>query len=242
MRLAYALILAISLSAISAEALDIPPKPEGYVNDYASILSPTAKSSLETTLAKFESQNQGQIVVATFKSLEGESLEDFSIRLAEKWRIGIKGKDNGVILLIFRDEKKIRIDVGYGLEGVLPDAICGIIIRNEIAPYFKKGDYDGGVSKGIYAIIKAIGKEYEPPQGAGEKDFLWNLVLIIAILLVMIIINYTRYKNSGSYWGASSGGHYGDRWGSYGGSGGGWGGGFSGGGGGFGGGGASGSW
>ena len=158
----FLIYLSISyfFSFLHANALSIPERPTSYVNDYANLLSPEAKKEIENTLSVFEKQTSNQITVAIFESLEDESLEDFSIRLASKWKIGTKEKDNGVILLIFKKEHEVRIEVGYGLEGVLPDAICDQIIRHEVVPSFKKGDFDTGVSNAISAIISTTKGEY----------------------------------------------------------------------------------
>jgi uncharacterized protein len=146
---------------IPAYALSIPEKPQNYVNDYAGILSENAKAELESRLFGFEKETSNQVVVATFQSLEGEVLEDFSIRLAEKWKIGQAKNDNGVILLIFKEDRAVRIEVGYGLEGALPDALCAQIIRQVIVPAFRQGDFDGGVRKAVEAIILATKGEYQ---------------------------------------------------------------------------------
>ena len=242
------LIAFLICAASNSEALDVPARPEVHVNDYAFILSGEAGSAIEDTLSNFESKTTNQVVVAAFESLGEENLEDFSIRLAEKWRIGAKERDNGVILLIFKRDRQIRIEVGYGLEGALPDALCDSIIRNEIAPYFKKNDYDKGVMNGVAAIIKAISGEYK--AGGGRQDTLNSvsgIFIVVIFFLIMGLSFYAEYRRKRSgYWGASSQGDYHGGWGSHygGGFGGGGfgGGGFSGGGGGFGGGGSSGRW
>jgi uncharacterized protein len=155
----------------SAAALEVPKHPEGYVSDYAGMLSPSAKTQLEERLRQFESETSNQVVVVTFSSLEGEVLEDFSIRLAEAWKIGQKEKDNGVILLIFKEERKIRIEVGYGLEGALPDATAKLIIENEIVPRFREGKFDEGIEKAIEAIFVAIRGEYKAESPASSFAF-----------------------------------------------------------------------
>ena len=133
----------------AAWALSVPEKPEGRIHDRAGLLSRSARQALESRLALFEQQTSNQVVVAIFPSLEGGSIEDFSIRLAEKWKFGTAKNDNGVILLIFPDDRAVRIEVGYGLEGVLTDAVCAQIIRERITPAFRKGDFDTGVASGI---------------------------------------------------------------------------------------------
>ena len=144
-----------------AQALVVPERPSSYVNDAASMLSADARAEIERTLADFEKETSNQLVVATFASLEGGSLEDFSVRLAEKWKIGTKDRDNGIVLLIFKEDRAARIEVGYGLEGALPDALAKRIIEREIVPNFRNGDYDGGVKQAVNAIIRATRGEYK---------------------------------------------------------------------------------
>ncbi|MFT5208066.1 MAG: hypothetical protein ACI9CF_001830 [Candidatus Omnitrophota bacterium] len=157
---ALAVFMAVS-AASTLYALDIPKRPKGYVSDYASVLSSSTRQRLEQGLAAYERQSSNQILIATFKSLEGEALEDFSIRLAEAWKPGQADKDNGVLLTIFKQERKIRIEVGYGLEGAIPDALAGQIIQQVITPAFKKGQYDQGVLAGVNALIQASQGEYK---------------------------------------------------------------------------------
>ncbi len=172
-------------------ALEIPKKPQGYVNDYAGVLSAKTRGEIETKLLNFDTATSVQIAVAIFQSLESESLEDFSMRLADAWKIGDKERNNGVLLLIFKNERKIRIEVGYGLEGVLTDALSGIIIRNEIAPHFRKNDYDGGVLAGIEAICKATQNEYKArPRREDEPPFgLRVMILLFVIVFMQVIAN-----------------------------------------------------
>jgi uncharacterized protein len=136
-------------------ALEVPAL-KGRVNDYAGILSNGAQHQLETVLADLERTDSTQIVVLTIPSLEGDSLEDFSIRVAEQWKIGQKSNDNGAILIISKKDRKIRIEAGYGLEGKLTDLMCGRIIRNVITPNFKSGDFDAGVIQGVSAMIGTV--------------------------------------------------------------------------------------
>ncbi len=159
------------LGAASVFALDIPRRPEGYVSDYAGILSDSARARLEQELRDFEEKTSNQVLVATFPSLQGEALENYSIRLAEAWKPGQKGKDNGAILLVFKEDRKIRIEVGYGLEGVLTDARCKLIVENEIAPRFRAGDYEGGIERGVTAILSAIRGEYQSSPVSSQKGW-----------------------------------------------------------------------
>jgi uncharacterized protein len=138
------------------------PFLDGRVSDQAGIMSPGAIRQVSTLLAEHERKTGDQIAVLTLPSLEGESLEDFSVRVAQTWKLGQKGKDNGILLLVAPQEHKMRIEVGYGLEASLPDALAGRIIRDEIAPAFRHQDYDGGIRAGVEAILGALEGSYTP--------------------------------------------------------------------------------
>lgn len=225
-------------------SLEIPERPIGRVSDYANILKPEEISTLENILSNYERETTNQIVIAIFNSLEGWDIEDFSVKLAEKWKIGQKGKDNGIIILVALKEKKIRIEVGYGLEGAVPDITARQIIEREIIPQFRNSDYYKGLSNGVSALIKAIGGEYKAERGKGGEVVIALLVFSFIILIFLIPIflvgssSYTYTRSRGRWHRESSfwGGFIGGGWSS------GSGGGFSGGGGSFGGGGATGSW
>lgn len=220
-------------------ALEIPKRADGYVTDRAGLLSSKARAELETTLRAFEDKTSNQVVVATFPSLEGDSLEDFSMRLAEAWKVGQKGRDNGAIFLIFKNDRKIRIEVGYGLESVLPDALSGQIIRQVVAPYFRQGDYSGGIVAGTDAIMKATQGEFKGVPRKGVSNPMGRLIALLGVFFLFHLFaqsnsNLTgRRRGPGGFFMPMGGGFR---------SGGGGFGGFSGGGGGFGGGGASGGW
>jgi len=238
------LLLLLSAAAVSA-ALSVPPPPDRRVNDYAGALSPAERDRLEQKLIERERGSANQIVVAVFRSLEGASLEDFSIRLAQSWRIGRKGLDNGVIFLIFLDDRKTRIEVGYGLEANLTDAISSSILRDVVSPRFREGRLADGMAAGLDAIDQAIAGTYRQPAPArppGPQGIdLFTLILILFVLggaVLPVMLSSARVRRNG--WTGGSAGWGGPFIGGGGFSGGG--GGFSGGGGGFGGGGASGSW
>ena len=143
----------------------IPPLI-GHVNDTAGMFSEPVRAEVERLLREHESRTSNQVVVVTVPSLEGENLEEYSIRLAEAWKIGQKGKDNGVILLFSRDDRKLRIEVGYGLEGTLTDLMAGRIIRNNIVPHFKDGRFDEGLRSGVKAILRTL----ETKNTGGDAD------------------------------------------------------------------------
>lgn len=181
--LIYALIL--SSSAFGQKA--IPELWNMRVHDDAHVLKPENIDHLEKQLAHFEDSTSNQIAILIINSLEGESIEDYSIRVAEKWRLGKKDKDNGVLLLIAVDDHKMRIEVGEGLEGVLTDAMCSRIIRNEMAPNFRRGDYEGGVAAAIDGIIKAIGGEYSAKDTNDLEDLSMKERVLIGLGLYLFL-------------------------------------------------------
>ena len=219
---------------------DVPALAGYRIHDEAGILSAQTVTALERSLQVFEDSTSNQIGVLIVNSLEGESIDQFGIRVADQWKLGKADKDNGVILLIALSERKMRIEVGQGLEGPLPDAICNRIIRNEMAPSFRRGDYDGGVLASVDAIRKAIKGEYKgtgPPR-RGRGGNLGGFIFLIIIIILAMRGRGNRGRGSG--WSAGAGWFIGSALG--GGMRGGGGGSWGGGGGGFGGGGSSGSW
>ena len=238
----------LALAVLPALALD-PPPLQGRVNDLAGMISPAAKQQIDAALADLERTDSTQIAVLTVPSLEGDSLEDFSIRVAEAWKIGQKGKDNGALLVVSKADRKIRIEVGYGLEGRLTDILSGQIVDNVISPRFKAGDMDGGFLVGVQAMAAAVRGEYkgDGKYAAHPKKGARGLGLLIAFLFLGAISLLNRGAGRRSGLGSSilpliilgsmgRGGRGGFGGGGFGG------GGFGGGGGGFGGGGASGGW
>ena len=155
------LLISLLLSLIPANvySLDVPSL-SGRVNDYAGMLSSGARQRLESELAAFEKAESTQVVLLTIPSLEGEPIEQFGIRVAEAWRIGQKGTDNGAILILSKQDRKVRIEVGRGLEGRLTDLVSGRIIRNEMTPRLKAGDIDGGIAAGLRAVMAAVKGEF----------------------------------------------------------------------------------
>ena len=153
-------ILHSSFFILNCFALDVP-QLKGYVNDYANMMSASARSKIEADLTAFERSDSTQIVILTIPSLEGEALEDYSIKVAEAWKIGQKGKDNGIIFLVANQERKIRVEVGRGLEGKLTDLMAGRIIDLVVKPRFKRGDFDGGFIAGVHSLIDATRGEFK---------------------------------------------------------------------------------
>lgn len=241
-----ATLLLTSIGSFSQRA--VPELAGKRVHDEAQILSGQTIQQLELHLKQFEDSTSNQIAILIIPSLEGDVLEDYALRVAHnEWKLGQSKNDNGVLLLIAVDEHKMRIEVGYGLEGVLTDALCSQIIRNEMAPNFRRGDYDAGVLLAVNAMVRAIGGEYTADGTSAnrvKKRPGGSLITLLIIFGVIILISRIRRggNNRGSGWSSSAGWFIGGLGGGGGSSGGGGFGGFSGGGGGFGGGGSSGSW
>ena len=156
-------ILLLCCLPAAAYGLDVP-RLQGYVNDYAGMISPSAKSKIEEELKAFEQSDSTQIVILTIASLGGENIEEFSIKAAEAWKIGHQGKDNGVLFIVSKQERKIRIEVGRGLEGNLTDLMAGRIIDQVIKPRFKQGDFDRGFIAGVSALIDGTRGEFKAEQ------------------------------------------------------------------------------
>ncbi len=235
-------VLFILTATAQAGALEIP-KLDAHVMDRAEVLSAQSRRGLERTLSDYERETGHQIVVHTTPSLEGLEIEEYSIGIAEAWKVGQKGLDNGVILTIAPQERDVRIEVGYGLEGVMPDAIAFRIIRDHILPQFRAGDLEAGILTGAGAIMQAAAGEVLPVPERSRRERRGGGGLPIWIWLVFLLFAFG--SRGFFFWpflagsmlsGRRSGGIAGG-FGS-----GGFGGGFGGGGGGFGGGGASGSW
>jgi uncharacterized protein len=159
------------------------------VNDYARLLPAAAHRRLETRLAEREQATGAQMVLAIFPSLEGESLEDFSIRLAQQWRVGDKSLDNGVILLVFVQERRVRLEVGYGLEPVVTDAVAAQIIREAVAPRFREQRYAAGLEaavEAVYARIETRGVPPAPRRAFGVSPWTLGLLAIFGVIGFML--------------------------------------------------------
>lgn len=248
------LVLFLCVGAASAAAPKFPPLT-GRVVDDANILSPQAEAQLTTELANLEAQSGRQLVVATLPDLQGYEIEDYGYQLLRTWGIGNKDRDDGVILIIAPTERKVRIEVGYGLEPILTDALSSVIINQKILPAFKAGKMEDGVVAGTQAIIeqlalpddeaKARAVAAPQPKTSDEGSVGFGTIVVIFIIF-WLLSGVLGGRRRGSLWWlplilSGGGGGGGRGWG--GGGGGGFGGGgFSGGGGSGGGGGASGSW
>lgn len=250
----FSIIAAGSLLAQSSSFESIiktPPSPARLVNDYANILTADQRAALESKLYRFDDSTSSQIVVVIVNNLGGMDVADAAIELGRSWGVGGKKNNNGVVLLISKEDRKLNISPGYGLEKALPDLVCQQIIQTELVPHFKGNDYYGGIDRGTDAIIQATRGEYKAPEGynkRGKKGIsLAQIIFFVVIILVLLSM----------FGGGGGGGTFMSRRGFGpiffpGGGGGGWGGGGGGssggggfggfGGGSFGGGGSSGSW
>jgi uncharacterized protein len=246
--------LLLSVVAFAAYALTFP-ELTGRVVDDAGILDPSTNAALERKLSDFEAKTTGQLVVVTVKSLQGTSIEDYGYQLGRLWQIGQKEKNTGALLIVAPNERKVRIEVGYGFEGTLTDAVSRLIIENSIIPRLRANDFAGGIGRGVDDIIQAVSVDSEEWKARAKQrpDDQPGLVDILALLFFLFIffMIVRRVASQGrGYAQTGAGPRRGSRGpifipipGSWGSSGSSWsGGGFSGGGGSFGGGGASGSW
>ena len=253
---ATALVAAIlTFAAVAAFALTFP-QLTGRVVDEAGVLDEATRQTITDKLAAVEAKSGDQIVVVTLKSLQDTSIEDYGYQLGRAWGIGEKDKSNGALLIVAPNERKVRIEVGYGLEGALTDAVTRLIIQNAILPRFRAGDFAGGISRGVDDIIQVVSGDAEefqrraaqrpdkPPQGVDAATVIFVIFMLIVIFMMLRNAQGGRrtlgrrggyagpiFIPSGGSWSSGSGG------GSSGS-----GGGFSGGGGSFGGGGSSGDW
>ncbi len=234
-----------------------PPPPANFFTDHAGVVSADVAARIEHRLRDLEKESTNQLLVVVEKTTPPgyASMEEYTNRTAEAWRVGDRSRDNGAVLFVFVADRRVRIEVGYGLEGALPDALASRIIREEITPRFREGRYGEGLLAGVDSIARATRGEYRPAGGAPAAARKVVILLVVLLLFFMAVLvpfwreilemrEYRTYSGRGSSGGRlRRGGHWGGGWSGGGGSSwGGGGGGFSGGGGSFGGGGASGSW
>ena len=225
-------------SAFSFAEPKFPPLT-GRVVDAANMLDANAQQQLDAQLAAFEQASGIQLVVATLPDLQGYEIEEYGYQLARAWSIGQRDKNNGVLLIVAKAERKVRIEVGYGLEGALTDALSSNIIYSVIAPQFKIGQFAAGIEQGAQAIMQALRGEYQPRAARSNERGHVGGMLFWLLLFGIAVIFLRGLGGGGGFGGGRRGGFYPIGMGGGGGFGGG---GFSGGGGSFGGGGASGNW
>jgi len=185
----------------------IPAHEAKWVHDEANILSASAKAQLEAILQAHRDSTSNQIAVLVVPSLEGEDIEGYAVRVFAEWKLGQAGKDNGVLFLVAMEERQMRIEVGFGLEGILTDAMSSRINRNAVAPHFRQGNYEAGIQEGTMAIIKTIAGEYvndAPTVQKRKKKSPWGTVIFFVImLLLMSRKNKGGGSGMGGYWTAA---------------------------------------
>ncbi len=241
-----ACLLSICANAQIEKAIPSRPNPPKLVNDFTKTLTPYQIDALESKLVAYDDSSSNQITVVIVNTTGDYTVSDFAFQIGRQWGVGNKEKNNGIVLLVAKADRKLKIEVGPGLEGALPDVTAKRIIENEITPNFKEGNYYRGIEEGTEAIIKATRGEYKAPANYGSKKKKGISVSTIIFIIIILIVIFSgagpgagTYVSRGGFGGWSGGG--GGGW--SGGGGGSSGGGFGGfGGGSFGGGGASGSW
>jgi uncharacterized protein len=251
-------LVAFGLLVVQAMAADVPAKPTHYFNDYASLIDSQTAQQLEQKLQDFERQTSNQILVVIYPSLPADtSMEDFTQDAFRAWKVGQAGRNNGAVLFVFVKDRKMRIQTGYGLEGALPDAICKQIISDQMVPRFQAGDFGGGVTAAVNAMIAATRGEYKgtgrtvaqsrADARRGQESMMDVVILLVVFGFIGLslfraarrgtLLTSSGSRGSGGVWWIGGGGGGGGGVGGGGGDSG-----FSGGGGDSGGGGASGGW
>lgn len=219
-----------------------PQKPEGFVNDYAHVLSPGQVAALDQKLSTYRDSTSNEIAIMTVDSLQGYPIDEFSLKVLDTWKIGQHNKRNGILIFVAVKDRKMRIEVGYGLEGVLPDILAGHIVRNILQPNFRNGNFYQGFDQATTAIMQQIAGEYtasKKKNNGGKINFSFWILLIIAIVFYLRVIRRDGPNNGGNQGGSGRRRTYGSSgvmffpgwWGGGFGGGGGWGGGGFGGGG-----------
>lgn len=189
-------ICLIALCSVNSHAEPNYPVPQGYVTDAANLIEPSARDALNAELKQLEADTSWEFWVVTVPSLEGLEKEDYAQNFAEKHRIGKEGKDNGILLLLAKQERKVRIHTGYGAEGVIPDAIASRIIHETLAPKTKAGDWTGGIVDGAHEVIKRIRDVHKNPELAkpdlimGMTTEMFVVALIIAVIIFLILLAF----------------------------------------------------
>ncbi|MEI6627063.1 MAG: TPM domain-containing protein [bacterium] len=206
MRLIKAQLLILSLAmlffALPAGAYSNPGKATGFVNDYAKVLKAEQKQALEQKLADFEKSTSNEISVVLIKSLDGDTIENYAVSLFKDWSIGKKGKDNGVLFLASIEDRKMRIEVGYGLEGALTDLQSSWILENQVKPNFKAGDYYAGINSAVDKIIGATQGEYVPAtdKKALNMDSIFNLFGFLLFFLIPAFSAFAGWMAKSKSW------------------------------------------
>ena len=232
----FGLVLELSLGGVFGQDGKIESdrfreslSPQGNVSDWAGVFSPEQKSALESRLAALRQTNGAQLAVVTLKSLQGGEIDDFAEKLFAQWGIGEKGKDNGVLLLAAIEDRKMRIEVGYGLEGVFNDAKCGRIQDEYVVPRFKEGNYVQGLLDGADVLLKVMGGEALLEAAPANGNPIGAVIFLVFFIVIFILIVRSSIRGGKGGGGGSPGGRFSSGWSSGGSSGGGGFGGFGGG-------------
>jgi len=203
------IITSLFIVASAVLAVDIP-EPRGFVNDYANVIDDTIEVEILSTIREFEEKTSNEIAVITFETIEDRTIEDVSMEIAEKWEVGKADKDNGILLFFAVKERRVRLEVGYGLEGVINDAKAGRILDDYVVEARNAGDYTTAAKQGVDGIIQAIGEEFWNEEMQGEEFSPFILLLIFLILtgavVVFVSISDGRAGGSSYFGGFSSGG------------------------------------
>jgi uncharacterized protein len=197
----YGMVMLSCVQLFSFAHASIPERPQGgYVSDFASVLTPSERQNLESEISLYNASTSNEIAVVTVKSLDGDYIEHYAVDLFKKWGIGTKKHDNGVLLLVAIDDHKMRIEVGYGLEGALTDMLSSSIVRKEITPSFKEGKYYDGISRGVHAIILATQGEYQAEPEARQTSSSSIPFEYIFLGVVMVIQFLTAILGRSKSW------------------------------------------
>jgi uncharacterized protein len=190
------LILALVAPLAAASTPKPPAMPRDYVVDLAGVMDANSSVRLNALLRELEQKTTAQVLVLTIQSLDSQSIEEFALNIKEQWKLGKKGKDNGVLIVVAVQDRKYRIEVGYGLESILPDSLVGTIGREYLVPYFRKGDYGGGVSAAALAIIQTIASsegvqitdmpELRQPRGSVQTRPLGKFQSVIMVIFFIV--------------------------------------------------------
>jgi uncharacterized protein len=202
--IAIVFLAAVCASVARASTPQPPDVPRDYVVDLAGIVRSDLKNDLNTYLQTLDQKTTAQVLVLTVQTLDNQNIEEFALNTKEKWKLGQKGKDNGVLIVVAAKDRKYRIEVGYGLESVLPDSLVGSIGREYFVPYFRQGDYSAGIYAGTVAVIRtiathegvsiAIGSGQTQPHGATTRKPLsaFNKVVLAVFGIIVLILFITH--------------------------------------------------
>ncbi|MCJ7755863.1 MAG: TPM domain-containing protein [Thermoanaerobaculales bacterium] len=199
-RVVMSSVMVVLVLAVTAGALDVPYL-SGRVNDQAMMLEETFEGQLEEQLRLLEEETGAQVAVLTIASLEGDPIEDFSIRVVQTWKLGREGVDDGVLLLVARDDRRMRIEVGYGLEGALTDAQAGRIIDSLMTPRFREGDFEGGIGSAVGAISAAVrGEALELPESRPDRALPNIATYVFFLIFGLPFINAALSSRGAAGW------------------------------------------